>query len=177
MLLFDDVMDLSSDVPVLPSDIMQAPPSIHRISNSTLICGLGTAGPRIVARIIEGVPHGLTDSGANLCMTNDPSLLLNVGPCHPFHIDQATSDGTPSASNVCDRVGLLPIPLVNGSVYYQPTFVNTHAAGTFISPQAIIDGSRNQFSRWVQSNLASPMVGQGSLKSSAVTARWLSTWT
>lgn len=159
MIFFDDATDIPLDVPPSSSHALQMAPSIHRISNSTMICGLGNTGPRIVARVIEGTPHGLTDSGANLCMTNDPSLLTNVGPCPPFHIDQATADGIPSASNVCDRVGLLPIPLVDGSVYYQVTFVNTHAAGTFVSPQAIIDGSRNKFSRWVQSGFTNGRSG------------------
>lgn len=125
-------------------------PSIHRISCSSVVCGLSSTGPRFVARLMDGSTHGLVDSGANLCMTNNPSLLLDIRQCHPFHIDQATSDGSPSKSNVCNQVGMIPIPLLDGTVYHQMVFVNPHAAGTFLSPQAIIDGSNNKFTRWIQ---------------------------
>ncbi len=37
--------------------------------------------------------RGLCDSGANLCMTNNPNLLVDVHPCVPFTILLATTDG------------------------------------------------------------------------------------
>lgn len=131
-------------------DETQHMPSVHCLVSPTMVCGLTPSGPTIVARLLSGTAHGLVDSGANICMTNTPSLLTHIQKCAPFHIDQATTDGSPSTSNVCDQVGLLPIPLLDGSVYYQTMFVNPHAAGTFLSPQALIDGSGNKFTRWVQ---------------------------
>jgi hypothetical protein len=35
--------------------------------------------------------RGLFDSGANLCMTNNPNLLVDVRPCPPFTISLATT--------------------------------------------------------------------------------------
>ena len=58
---------------------------------------------------------GLCDSGANLFMTNNPNLLVDVRQCEPSSISLATSDGGHSHTNVCSRRGLLPLPLINGT--------------------------------------------------------------
>ncbi len=79
----------------------------------------------------------LADSGANLCMTNNPNLLVDVHPCAPFTIAVATSNGQHSQSNVCCRRSLLPLLLLDGSFHYQTCYINPHASDTFISPQAI----------------------------------------
>jgi hypothetical protein len=91
---------------------------------------------------------GLCDSGANLCMTNNPNLLVDVCSCAPFTILLATSDGGHSHTNVCHRLGLLPLPLLDGTTYYQTCFVNPYASETFILPQAIIDSSAGSFDKW-----------------------------
>jgi hypothetical protein len=91
---------------------------------------------------------GLCNRGANLCMTNNPNLLVDVHPCAPFMILLATSDGGHSHTNVCRCRGLLPLPLVDGTTYYQTCFVNPYASETFISPQAIIDSSGGSFDKW-----------------------------
>jgi hypothetical protein len=81
-------------------------------------------------------------------MTNNPNLLLDVHPCAPFTILLATSDGGHSHTNVCRRRGLLPLPLVDRTTYYQTCFVNPYASETFILPQAIIDSSGGSFNKW-----------------------------
>jgi hypothetical protein len=91
---------------------------------------------------------GLCNSGANLCMTNNPNLLVDVRPCAHFTSLLATSDGGHSHTNVCRRRGLLPLPLVDGTTYYQTCFVNPYALETFISPQAIINSSGSSFDKW-----------------------------
>jgi hypothetical protein len=91
---------------------------------------------------------GLCNSGSNLCMTNNPNLLVDVCQCAPFTISLATSNGGHSHTNVCRRRGLLPLPLINGTAYYQTCFVNPYASETFISPQAIINSSNGSFDKW-----------------------------
>ncbi len=58
--------------------------------------------------------HGLCNSGANLYMTNNPNILVDVRPCEPFTILLATTDGGHSHTNVCRSCSLLPLPLLNG---------------------------------------------------------------
>ena len=44
--------------------------------------------------------------------------------------------------------GLLPVPLLDGTYYYQQCYVNPHLSDTFISAQAIIDSSDGLFDHW-----------------------------
>jgi hypothetical protein len=50
--------------------------------------------------------------------------------------------------NICRHHGLLPLPLIDGTTYYQTCFVNPYASKTFISPQAIIDSRDGSFDKW-----------------------------
>jgi hypothetical protein len=124
--------------------------SLVHIVGRPRICGLFGDGTCVCAfaRTDDAPSLGLCDSGANLCMTNNPNLLVDVRPCVPFTIPLATTDGGHSHMNVCQRRGLLPLPLVNGLTYYQTCFVNPYASETFILPQAIIDSSGGSFNKW-----------------------------
>ncbi len=102
---------------------------------------------------------GLVDSGANLCMTHDPLLLVDVRPCPPFSIGLATYGGSPSSSAVCRYRGLLPVPLLDGTYHYQPCYVSPHSLDTFISAQAIIDASDGLFDHWRLDGYASGRPG------------------
>ncbi len=53
--------------------------------------------------------HGLCDSGANLCVTNNPNLLVNVQPCEPFTISLVTSVGGHSHRNICSSHGVADV--------------------------------------------------------------------
>jgi hypothetical protein len=122
---------------------MRLQDSLVHIVGRPGVCGLFGDGTMVCAfTTTDNTPScSLCDSGANLCMTNSPNLLVDVHPCAPFMILLATSDGGHSHTNVCQCRGLLPLPLVNGTTYYQTCFVNPYALETFILPQAIIDSS------------------------------------
>jgi hypothetical protein len=137
--------------------------SVVHIVGQTRVCGISgdprsysAMGPKAYdngcgpSRLNVPTPKavGLVDSGANLCMTHDPLLQVDVRPCPPFHIGLATQDGSPSKSNVCQYCGLLPVPLLDGTYYYQQCYVNPHSSDTFISAQAIIDSSDGLFDHW-----------------------------
>jgi hypothetical protein len=124
--------------------------SLVHIIGQPQVCGIFGDGTRICALTVAGdTPHrGLCDSGANLCMTNNPNLLVDVCPCAPFTISLATSDGGLSHTNVCRHCDLLPLPLLDGTTYYQTCFVNLYALEMFILPQAIIDSSAGSFNKW-----------------------------
>jgi hypothetical protein len=124
--------------------------SLVHIVGRPRVCGIFGDNSRVwsYTPMEERPRHGLCDSGANLCMTNNPDLLVDVRPCKPFTISLATSDGGHSHMNICSSHGLLPLPLLDGTSYYQTCFVNTYASETFISPQAIIDSSAGVFDKW-----------------------------
>jgi hypothetical protein len=81
-------------------------------------------------------------------MTNNPNLLVDVRQCEPFTISLATSNGGHSHTNIYSSRGLLPLPLLDGTSYYQTCFINAYASETFISPQAIINSSAGSFNKW-----------------------------
>ncbi len=81
-------------------------------------------------------------------MTNNPNLLVDVRLRTPFKISLATTNGGHSHTNICQHCGLLPLPLIDGTTYYQTCFVNPYASKTFISLQAIIDSSDGSFDKW-----------------------------
>jgi hypothetical protein len=124
--------------------------SLVHIVKQPQVCGLFGDGTRVCTfTMTDNAPScGLCNSGANLCMTNNPNLLVDFRPCAPFTIFLATSDGGHSHTNVCRRRRLLPLPLIDGTTYYQTCFVNPYASETFISPQAIIDSSGGSFNKW-----------------------------
>ena len=138
-------LDLSEDARILEFMAELPPPlsvqdSLIHIVGCPRVCGIFGDKTRIYSYTqTETTPRtGLCDSGANLCMTNNPNLLVDVRPCEPFSISLATSDGSNSHTNVCSHRGLLPLPLIDGTSYYQTCFINPYASETFISPQAII---------------------------------------
>jgi hypothetical protein len=118
-----------------------ATPRVYGIfGDSTWVCAFTPTG---------ATPHcGLCDSSANLCMTNNPNLLVDVCPCTPCKISLATTDSGHSHTNICQHRCLLPLPLIDGTTYYQTCFVNPYASETFISPQAIINSSNESFDKW-----------------------------
>jgi hypothetical protein len=94
--------------------------SLVHIIGRPRVCGIFNDTTRVYAFTPTDttIPtRGLFDSGANLCMTNNPNLLVDVRPCPPFTISLATTDGGHSHTNVCRRRGLLPLPLLDGTTY------------------------------------------------------------
>jgi hypothetical protein len=150
-----DLFDLSEDtrfsefMAELPPPLSVQDSLIH-IVGCPRVCGIFGDKTRVYSYTHTITPShtGLCDSGANLCMTNNPNFLVDVRPCEPFSISLATNDGNNSHTNVCSRRGLLPLPLIDGTSYYQTCFINPYASETFISPQAIIDSSAGSFDKW-----------------------------
>jgi hypothetical protein len=92
--------------------------------------------------------HVMVYATAVPTFANSPNLLVYVRPCAPFTILLATSDGGHSHTNVCCCRGLLPLPLLDSTTYYQTCFVNPYASEMFIMPQAIINSSAGSFDKW-----------------------------
>ena len=90
---------------------------------------------------------GMIDSGANCCITNSLKCLVDVIDIPPFAIGVAIT-GTDTVKSYCTKRGLLPLPLVDGSYYFQHVFYNPDATDTILSPQAIVDDSDGRFVTW-----------------------------
>jgi hypothetical protein len=78
-------------------------------------------------------------------------------------ISLATTDGGHSHTNVCQRRGLLPLPLLDDMTYYQTCFINPHTSETFILPQAIINSSAGSPDKWQMEGFSQGRPGHLSL--------------
>jgi hypothetical protein len=113
--LFEDVW-VSEFIAELPPPLSVQDSLIH-IVGCPRVCGIFGDNSRVYSytQMATTPRTGLCDSGANLFMTNNPNLLVDVRHCEPSSISLATSNGGHSHTNVCSRRGLLPLPLINST--------------------------------------------------------------
>jgi hypothetical protein len=93
-----------------------------------------------MAAVLVGTPPSLIDGGANICITGDINLLVDVVNIPPLPISVALH-GILTLDDCCTARGLLPIQLDDGSVYWQTCYYSKNAVETIISPQAIVNSS------------------------------------
>jgi hypothetical protein len=129
--------------------------SVTHVVGLPWVCGL-SLDTDLVVRVsrattsVENWDHkSLMDGGANICLTGDEDLLVDVVDIPPLPISVATKTGDISMDDCCTKKGLLPLPLADGSVYYQPCYYCKNAVETIISPQAIL-ASSDVLVRWTQ---------------------------
>ena len=87
----------------------------------------------------------LADSGSNVCLTNDLSILEDVHDIPPSPLDVAVT----GSDSMCTKSGFVTFTLKDGSVHRQPFLYNAQASETIISPQHITKLSPH-ISTWVQ---------------------------
>jgi hypothetical protein len=91
----------------------------------------------------------LTAVPTSICITNALSLLVDVVDIPPFTFSIVQDGTTPSIDDCCTKRGLLPLPMADGSLYYQPCYFCQNATETIILPQAIVEAS-DTFTSWHQ---------------------------
>jgi hypothetical protein len=89
------------------------------------------------------------DAGANICLTGDLNLLVNVVDIPPLPISVAVQGASLSLNNCFTKRGYLPLQLSNGSTHWQLCFYCKNAVETIISPQAILENS-DVFYSWTK---------------------------
>ena len=82
---------------------------------------------------------GLADLGANVQMTNDPTILIGIHDIDPLTIGLADAGHT----NTCTQCGYLPIVREDNEWLMVPILINPHANGTILSPQCIMMASND----------------------------------
>jgi hypothetical protein len=99
----------------------------------------------------------MIDGGSNICMTGDLGSLLDVVDIDPITILVALEGSLTSYDNCITKRGLLPLPLSNGTTYYQPCFYCTNMVETIISPAAVL-ASSEVFYSWTQEGFRDPTI-------------------
>ena len=96
----------------------------------------------------------MADSGANVCVTSDPTILIDMIDIDPIPLGvAATSPDTPTT--FCTKQGYLPIPLLDGTYHYQTFLFNPNATDTILSPAHVMWSSPS-ISSWRQSGSKDP---------------------
>ncbi len=105
-----------------------------------MILGMSLNGN--AASQLSAVSHlnPMADSGANVCLTPDPTLLVNITDIPPVPLGVALSHLDDTGA-VCRQQGYLPIPLLDGTFHYQPFLINPNATDTILSPAHVMKSS------------------------------------
>jgi len=130
--------------------VTQSPPT--QVSAPTLVADIGTFGHTSSHTSLFDTTEGkMADSGANCCMTNNWKLLEDIELLpNPIQVGIALEKRDSAVEmTLCKHIGNLPIECDDGYIIRTPCFYNPHATDTIISPQAILDQSR-EFNEWIQ---------------------------
>jgi hypothetical protein len=125
--------------------------SVTHIVGILRICGLSGDMSTTVTVQQTGVRNHLTlvDMGANICIAGSLDSLVDVVDIPPLPISVAVHGAGVSLNDCCTHRGLLPLPMEDGTVYYQTCFYSKNIVETVISPQAIVAGS-DLYTTWQQ---------------------------
>jgi hypothetical protein len=81
----------------------------------------------------------LMDTGANICLTGDTSLLADAVSISPLPITVALHGNCSSSfDDFCMQMGYLLLTLMDGSIHWQQYFYSANMVKTIISAQAIL---------------------------------------
>jgi len=119
--------------------------SVARVIGSPRVFGLRHDSSSYVC--VWKTSTSLLDAGANICLTGDLQLLVDVIKIPPLPISVAITGDAPSLDDCCTHRGYLPLQLSDGSTHWQLCFYCKNTVETIISPQAILE-SRNVLARW-----------------------------
>ena len=89
----------------------------------------------------------LSDTGSNICLTNNESILTDVKDIDPVSVGVAVA--STAALTPCVKKGYLPMPLTDGSIHMQMFLLHADASDTIISPECIMR-SDAKFRKWAQ---------------------------
>ena len=120
-------------------------PFIPTVDVPITVAGLSTPTTQLAGL------SSMADSGANVCITNDSSILINIRTIKPIPLGVALSPSTTdTTATMCTQQGELPIPLLDGSYHFQPFLINQHATDTILSPAHVMKSS-SRINAWSQS--------------------------
>jgi hypothetical protein len=144
----DQALDeLLADLLDLPSTM----DSVTHIVGVPCICGLSGDMSTTVTVLQTGVHNDstLVDTGTNICIAGSLDSLVDVVVIPPIPISVVVHGTGVSCNYCCTHRGLLPLPMEDGTVYYQTCFYCKNIVKTIISPQAIVAGSA-LYTTWQQ---------------------------
>ena len=121
------------------------------LSQSVLVTTYGDSIVPSVSACCRMPGYTLVDSGSNVCLTNDLSILDDVQDMEPRPLDVALSPTSVLPQmTMCTKFGFVSICLLNGTSHRQKFLFNEAASETILSPEDIVRNS-TVLRHWVQS--------------------------
>jgi hypothetical protein len=121
------------------ADLSDLPSILDSVTHVVgLLCVCGLSGD--VLSTVTVRPFGsnnnmtLVDTGANICITGMLESLVDVVKIPPLPISVAVHSAGVSLDDCCTHQGLLPLTMVDGSIYCQTCFYCKSIVETIISP-------------------------------------------
>ncbi len=112
--------------------------SVTYVSASPRMCGLTSADTSLVRLVPPDNSCLLIDGGSNICVTGDANLLVDSVDIPPVTISVALEGGPSSFDDTITKRGLLPLTVLDGTMYFQPCYYCANMVETIISPAAVL---------------------------------------
>ena len=148
--------EVDSTLALLPYQIPSILDSVTHVTCSSRLCGVRGDDMTSVKILRVAKTNGnLIDGGSNVCVTGDLTILLDVSDITPIDISVALDRRSTSLDDHITKRGLLPLTLLDGTIYYQTCFYCANMMETIISPAAIL-ASSDIFYYWNQEGCKDP---------------------
>jgi hypothetical protein len=102
---------------------------------------------------------GLIDSGANVGMSGDKSILVGIHNIEAIPLGLVLTPSNPLHISYCTRMGYLSLLLADDDVLLVPTLINPASTKTIISPECVMTSFFN-IVRWEQRRFCDGLPGQ-----------------
>ncbi len=128
---------------------LATPPASDSMTHGICICVIGISCVNSISTHANPSMSSLMDGGANICITNDISNLMDMVPIPPFPLPVVTKGAKPMLDECCMMRGLLALPTTTGDTICQPCYFCKQATEMIMSPDAILK-SNNKLDQWIQ---------------------------
>jgi hypothetical protein len=115
--------------------------------------------PRVCRMSARPSGDGLIDSGVNVGMSSDKSILVSVHNIEAIPLGLALTPSNPLHISYCTRMGYIPLLLADDDVLLVPTLVNPASTEKIISPECVMTLSSN-IVHWEQHGFRDGLPGQ-----------------
>jgi hypothetical protein len=133
--------------------------SVVKVNGCAWVVGIFPMDPRVCRISSRPSGDGLIDSGANVGMSGDKSILVSIHSIEAIPLGLALTPSNPSHISYCTRMDYLPLLLADDDVLLVPTLVNSPSTKTIISLECVMKLSSN-IVRWEQHGLRDGLPGQ-----------------
>ncbi len=130
-----------------------------KVDGCARVVGIFPTDPRVCRMSARPSGDGLIDSGANVGMSGDKSILVDVHSIEAILLDLTLTPSNPLHISHCTCMGYLPLLLADDDMLLVPTLVNPPSTNTIISPECVMKLSSN-IVHWEQHGFCDGLPGQ-----------------